>query len=199
MRVTRALWASLGAGTSIVLMGVGVLAAVSTLVAFNGWPGASGGGQTTPQAMLAQSAPAVERISTTPKIVVPEARPRPARRETSRARIPVETARGVPAVRVEPLRTGTGPILQRERDTADSPVTTPPVPEPTPGDPVRQAGTDLGKSTDQTVKDLGKAVEPLSPTLGKAVGDVGQVVGDTVQGVTDTVSDVLDAVIKPTP
>lgn len=203
--MTRALWASLGAGTSIVLMGVGVLAAVSTVVAFNGWPGASRGGGTTPSAMLAQGAPApaIERVATTPRIVVPDASSRE-RREGARGARPTDAAGDTGSARVVPdttSNTGTGTGTTPSRNVQGTTIApkVPPVPKSV-AEPVRQAGSELGSSTDQTVKDLGKAVEPISPTLSNAVGDVGQVVGDTVQGVTNTLSDVLDSVLaKPSP
>lgn len=185
-------------------MGVGVLAAVSTVVAFNGWPGASRGGGTTPSAMLAQSAPSqsIERVSDTPRIVVPDASSRE-RRGGARDTRPTDAAGDVGSVRVVDTtsNTGTGTGTTPSRNVQGTTIApkVPPVPESV-TEPVRQAGSELGGSTDQAVKDLGKAVEPISPTLSNAVGDVGRVVGDTVQGVTNTLSDVLDSVLaKPSP
>lgn len=182
-------------------MGVGVLAAVSTIVGFNGWPGAAGGTARTPQAMLAEAhrAPAIERVAATERIVVPEARTqRRAQRSATRVTTPA-TDDSAREVSLAPEQTMSTPVAPR-RVAGTGRTPTPAADEPKAGDPVRDAGDDLGSSTDQTVKDIGKVVEPVSPTLSNAIGDIGQVVGDTVQGVTNTLADVLDrALTKPSP
>lgn len=203
--MTRALWASLGAGTSLVLMGVGVLAAVSTIVGFNGWPGASRGAGATPSAMLAQSAPAplVEGITTPARIVVPDAPSRERRGSGGDSGLVDAAGGSVPAGAVPGATsdTGAGTGATPGRSVQGTSITPrPPVAPESVTEPVRKAGSELGNSTGQTVGDLGKAVAPVSPALGDAVGDVGGAVGDTVRVVTDTLSDALDsALTKPSP
>jgi len=206
MRVTRAVMASLGAGMSIVLMGVGVLAAVSAVVGFSGWPGAAAGGEETPRAMLAQSDPAGARgpASVRPRIVVPD--PIRAAAHHARATRSASPRAGVDGIarneRVSERKHDTGTKVLPQRHPAGTPDDDPPLIVDPPDrvvEDVRETGAELGNATDQTVKGLGKAVEPVSPTLAKTVDDVGQVVGDTIQGVTNSVSDLLLVVIKPTP
>jgi hypothetical protein len=183
-------------------MGVGILAAVSTVIAFRGWPGITESGVTTPRAMLAgdDRVPALERVASRASIVVPDTR-RSAGRERS--------ARSAPAAPATPGTTGTIRVVKPPTDTVDPPVVhkdpsaprqpQPPARTPSATAPVRQAGTDLGAASDTAAEGLGKALEPVSPTLGQTVKDAGTVVGDTVEGVTNTVSDLLDPLLNTKP
>src|SRR3954451_5996194 len=66
MRSTRALLATLGTSISLVAAGVVALFAVSTFVAFKGWPGIDDGGSAarTPGLVLRTAAPAVSPAAT---------------------------------------------------------------------------------------------------------------------------------------
>lgn len=188
----------------MVLVGAAVLAVVSTVVAFNGWPGAVSAEVAPPRAMLAeaQAAPTSTTASRPARVVVPDA-PAPRRRSVAAAerRDPGTGERGT--ARVRAVTPADGPVFSAPVTTTGSSVTArPPRPaqdDTAPTAPVRKLGADVGASTEQTVSDLGTSVDPVSPTLGKTVDDVGRVVGDTVEGVTNTAADLLDGLIVRRP
>jgi len=202
MRVTRAIVASLGTGMSLVLVGAVLLASVSTVVAFNGWPGSTAAVRDTPAAMLADaSVPEAEPRSSTPAaLVVPEA---PVRRSVARVAAerpaPADDATPAPRVALAPA-VGTsgsgGAAVRPSRASGEAPAqeepAAPAATRPSATETVRDVGADLGGALDTTVGDVGTTLDPVSPTLGQTVDDVGQVVSDTVQGLTNTVADVLD-------
>src|SRR3954452_9997961 len=81
MRSTRALLATLGTSISLVAAGVVALFAVSTFVAFKGWPGIDDGGSAarTPGLVLRTAAPAASPAATlapAARTLVVGARPR---------------------------------------------------------------------------------------------------------------------------
>lgn len=187
----------------MVLVGAAVLAVVSTVVAFHGWPGAVSAEVAPPRAMLAEAQSA--RTTTTAearaaRVVVPDA-PAPRRRTVAAAqrRDPGAGERGT--ARVRAVAPADGPVFNAPTTTTGASVTERPSrpAQEAPAAPVRKLGADVGASTEQTVSDLGASVDPVSPTLGKAVDDVGQVVGDTVEGVTNTAADLLDGLIVRRP
>ncbi|PTL58996.1 hypothetical protein [Paraconexibacter algicola] len=209
MRPTRVILASLGTGMSLVLVGVLLLASVSTVVAFKGWPGGAPQLPDTPAAMLADAGVPVQAdtVAARTALVVPEAPPtaraavRAPRRTAVPQAIPAPTDTHVEVTR-RPARkvTGNGAVMPA-REWGDGPGETAPAQKkPARRRPatevVREVGAGLGGALDTTVSEVGAKLDPVSPTLGQTVDDTGQVVGDTVQGVTNTVSDILDA-LKP--
>ncbi len=208
MRATRAILASLGTGMSLVLAGVVLLAAVSTVVAFNGWPGSTDLATQTPAAMLADAATpaAAERVSAPAALVVPEA-PRPVRQAVRRAsEDPIATGSPAQDATLAPqssssgssgAATGAAPLAAGDGGDPSG-TSSAPAPRPAGGtESVREAGAGLGGALDETVGDVGTSLAPVSPTLGQATDDIGRIVGDTVQGVTNTVADVLDGLLQP--
>ncbi len=203
MRASGAGWASVGAGTILVLIGALILAVVSTVVAFQGWPGASGSASAaTPTALLAAGADAGRVIDsglTGTAVRVPAARrapaspsPRPARRTGGEG--PAATAPRRAAV-VEPAAT---PVVREpagaDVESADSLAPAGPARDglDSTAETVRKAGDALGSTLGDTVGGVGQAAAPVSPTLGTVVDDVGAVVDDMVQGVTDSLGVVLE-------
>jgi len=202
MRVTRALWASLGAGMSIVLTGALILAAVSTFVAFQGWPGAAASQASTPAAMLADSATLIapRSVSASTPIVVPDA---PRERNDAASRPSSGTSAGLARTVIAGTTDGgalvgsSGAVGASGHIVGFGPTDEPPVPEPKLTDGVRDAGAALGTGATQSVDNIGDVVAPASPQLDQTVDAVGAAVGDTVQGVTNTVADVLDDLLAP--
>ncbi|HEX6388643.1 MAG TPA: hypothetical protein VFZ89_04340 [Solirubrobacteraceae bacterium] len=174
------------------------LMTVSTVVAFQGWPGiASVEGKTQPgQLATIDTGKRASHRAKPAALVVPKrpAAPRAAKQRT------------VPATRVS---AAAAPVTRKTVKTQTHPTTrpvvaasTPKVPqssapaarkEPTAGDPVRKAGADLGGSVSDAGSKLGDAVGAASPELGDVVKKVTDVVGDVVANTSDLVGKVIDA------
>lgn len=210
MRVTRALWASFGAGMCITVTGVVLLAAVSTVVAFRGWPGADLTQPSTPPAMLAEVAGFTEpddAATDAKPIVVPAAPARSTRRATTNRRRSASatnsSGKGSTRVATTEPTSGTAvppvPVAPASQPGASpaAPPSKAPAAAPKVGDGVRDLGSAVDAGAGNVTGALGDAVEPVSPTVGKTVGGVGEVVGDTVQGVTNVVAGVVDALTAP--
>jgi hypothetical protein len=205
MRASRAGWASVGAGTILVLIGALILAVVSTVVAFQGWPGASGPQSAAePTALLAAAATAAgvatDSELTGADVRVPAARRPPTAASSRPARTTEsERSRGAAPQRASVVEPAASPVVREPASADTSPAGTPapatPVQESldSTADTVRRTGDALGGTLGGTVGGLGEATTPVSPTLGQVVEDVGTVVDDTVQGVTDSLGVVIES------
>lgn len=210
MRASRALFASLGASLSLVLAGSLALATISTVVAFQGWPGVASGKRAAAEPQLRVAA--VGRASTTQAVAlrVPHrARPtQPRRRPTSAA---ARTTLRTPARRIATRATGTtatqahtgaAPAAMAMSAGAATTTRKPPKRVSVPSaEPVREIGNNLGGAVAGAGKGLGDAVANISPELGNVVKDVTGGLGTTVAGATQLVADVVDALTgaKKTP
>jgi len=205
MREWRAVLASFGASTCLILAGTIGLAAVSTVIAFQGWPGVKPQTGTSQDAVLAaaQVDPAHHRRGDEHAIVV---RPRSAgtpRRSTPRPALRTTTAKR--SAGTVPVSVHVSPPTRTAGASGGAAVTTTPsaaapkAPRPAgsgAGDPVRQVGDGLDGTVQQTTKGLGDVVRPISPTVANVLDNTGEAVGQTVKNVTDTVGAVLDG-LKP--
>jgi hypothetical protein len=200
----RAVLASFGASTSLVLAGAMALAAISTVVAFQGWPGVEPQAASASSAVVAQARTATHGAATSPRVVVVAKARRPVaahRRAapgiagTVVASTPVATN-----VSATPGRSGGSPTEGATSSFSAEPSVdaqkTPKQTSASAGDPIRKVGDGLGGGVQQTTKSLGDTVRPVSPALGNTLDNTGKALSNTVQKVTDTVGALLDA-LKP--
>lgn len=204
MRAWRAVLASFGASTSLVLAGAMGLAAVSTIVAFQGWPGVEPQNAAARGAVVAQARTASSRtVRESAVVVVPTARrvaplraSAPRAQRTTVATTPVRTNVSVTPSQFRGGHTqgATSSISAApggEAEKAPTKQTSSSV-----GDPVRRVGEGLDGTVQQTTKSLGDGVRPVSPALSNTLDETGQALGETVKAVTDAVGAVLDG-LKP--
>jgi hypothetical protein len=214
MRFARALLASFGAGTCLVLAGTLAMTTLSTVVAFSGLPGLrAGGADTTPPAVLAAAGPGAGTADVVP---APVALARPA----APSRTTTATTR---TRRASALRVATGGAVAATQ-TAGSvvpqagPNTTTPAPTPSAasgggsgslpkavvspgakarpspavtapsGGPLRDVGTTAGGIVAGVGGGLAETVRPVSPPAATIVGDTTKAAGDTVEAATGTVA-----------
>jgi hypothetical protein len=204
VRASRALFASLGASLSLVLAGSLALATISTVVAFQGWPGVASGQRSVSESQL-QVASAPASVTRATALMMTTRRPRPAapaHQEARRAPVrtttapPAQTAsRDVAGSKATQAHPASAPASATLSGAGPSRTTTKPkkVVVPVDAEPVRRIGNDLGSVVAGAGQGLGDSVSQLSPELGKVVSDVTTGVGTTVAATTQLVADVLDA------
>jgi hypothetical protein len=214
MRASRALLASLGASTALVLAGTLALAAVSTVVAFRGWPGVSLPQGHPDGTIVADARRASEHTArhSSPIVVSETARAaQPSRvavrrqaRRSVRSRAPhtgavgsaaTPTAQALPAATPAPVRTTAQPQPHATPATGVAPAVA--ALPAKPGQAVAKVTTkvteNLGGAVGDTGAAVGAVVRPASPTLADTVDAATQGVGRTVKDVGQTVSNVLNA------
>lgn len=187
------------------------LMAVSTVVAFQGWPGVYAKGSSDKADMLARVAAPAETKHTSSKakasLTVPHRAPAP---PPAVRKKPAAVAPKVAAVTasVAPARHTNGKINAQAHPAAQAANVASVVParETTAstgkpaykaGDPVRKVGNDLGGTVAGVGKGLGDTVAKISPKLGETVEKVTQAVGQVVAGATDAVGAVVDKLAHP--
>ncbi len=203
--------ASLGATLTLVLAASLALAAVSTVVAFQGWPGVQMNHTHDKAEVLAAVAPAssAERASAkgSPSLTVPHRAPAPPR-PAHHAAPTVAPHRVATVSSVAPSRGTSGRVSVQAHPAAQAANVASAVPPANknastgkpaykPGDPVRKVGNDLGGTVAGAGKGLGDTVSKVSPALGETVTKVTQAVGQVVAGATDAVGKVLDDLTHP--
>jgi hypothetical protein len=205
VRFTRGFLAGLGAATSLVLAGSLALLALSTVVAFKGWPELRSAPPRTETASLAISAATTSAASAP---VVPLARPR---RTGARGHARPSSRR----VGVRPTTDGStsrpaGPFDRpdtQDRGTARNQAASQPSqekaePEPgerKPADAVRETTKPLADGVRDLTDGLGDTLEPASPTLNETVDGLGQTLGTTVEGLGEAVGNVVDGLLGKGP
>ena len=212
MRFARALLASLGASTCLVLAGTLAMATLSTVVAFSGLPGLSAGGaNAAPTAVLAAAAPpsAAGRDAAAVSLARPALPRRPAtsrRRAASRPALAV-TATGTarpersassttPPTMTTPGNDATGDLGRPPEDQGPGGATRPQAPStPDLSPPLREVGTKLGDTVATAGDGLAETLEPISPPVATVVEGTGKVAGDTVTTATEVVVGVLDGLL----
>lgn len=190
MRATRAYLTSLGTTGLLVLSSVLVLIFGSTLVAFEGWPGASGGSE--PQSVLV-AAQVNPEPGTGPEELAAAAAP--VADAVALAAVPVVAAQGaVPGAPGGGDDGGPGPGDPGGGDPVQPPVgevpgepgATPTDPEPPPGDTSLVDG--LADGLESTTTYLGDdVVGQMSPDLGTLLTDTGESLTDLVRALDGTV------------
>ncbi len=210
MRFARALLASIGAGTCLVLAGTLAMATLSTVVAFSGLPGLrADGADTTPPAILAAAEPGpgtadVGRAPVALALPAVTERPRATAAAAGRAASPrAGTARaqagaqagiaGAPqtvagaTTPASPANAasggGTGALPQSDPPSGAKSHAAPGVTAPG-GGPVRDVGTAVGG----IVGGLTGTVQPVSPPAAAIVGEAGK----AVEGATGAVAGAVD-------
>lgn len=202
MRFTRGLLAGIGAATSLVLAGSLALLAVSTVIAFKGWPELRAAEAPTETATLAvAAAPKADGPDRAVKLAAP---PRPAGRaeRSRRSRADATTERAglgsqVPASTKRTTRTRfpvTDTRPPASTDGADTPRAQPD-PAPRPSDGVRDTTQPLADGVREVTDDLGDSLAPASPGLDQTVDGLGETVGTTVEGLGDAVGNVVDGLL----
>jgi len=216
MRFARALLASFGAGTCLVLAGTLAMATLSTVVAFSGLPGlGAGGADTTPPAILAAAVSGAGTADVVPDpvaLATPTVSSRPAATGAQGAPVPRVATAGAQAV--APIATAAAPQTGLSATTPTSPASTvsgagaaslppfraspgakapadPAVTAPVTG-PVRDVGTAVGGIVAGLGDDLAETVQPLAPPVATIVGETTKVAGETVVAATDVVATMVE-------
>ena len=178
MRVTRGLFASLGASGSVAAAGAFALLALSTFIGVRGWPGG-------------------ETVRVAPKTLVVADATAPRAQRAGRASSALRQARLLAATEPvsRPVAAARGRLGSPARATAPRPPAVAPKPAPAPvvSEPSRTptpAAPAPSSPVAQTVRDTGA-------TAGAVVTPVSPPVGQTVTQATDTVAGVVDGVLKP--
>lgn len=203
MRADRAYIASLGTTGVLLASAVLLLAVVSTLVAFRGWPGTGlaedighlvvgeqeravplGG----PKEAARNAAAAAAAVARTPARGSAAAAPRPAPRTSREPQRPV----------TPPGRGGARDFRLRPRQRTRIPTPRPPQPRPRPRSPVlvlpdtpvtaevERLTTGLADATQSVTDDLGQTVGGLSPPLGVTVTDIGRLLAELLRNLGQT-------------
>ena len=192
MRADRAYIAGLGTTGVLVASAVLLLAVVSTLVAFRGWPG-SDAAEDTGNLIVGESERAL--VVRGPARIAREAAPAagavaetaaPGTAAAASARAP-RTAAGPtrpeggrrPPVELPPCRRCTPELPEPERPRPPDP------PDPPPETPVaaelQRLTSGLGATTQGVTDGLGQTVGTLSPPLGQTLIDTGQVLAELLR------------------
>ena len=200
VRFTRGFLAGLGAATSLVLAGSLALLAISTVVAFNGWPELRSAEPPSETATLAViSAPAAAAAQPV-KLAAPVRRPQPPSQGVA-SRQSATTAKTAPST--EPPASAPLPqdIPRRRAGDVSSSDTSEPAPaaETPPPLGVGETTQPLADGVRKVTKDLGDTLVPNSPTLNQTVDGVGETVGTTVEGLGDAVGNVVGGLLGRSP
>ena len=187
MRANRAYIASLGTTTVMIASAVLLLAVVSTLVAFNGWPGAgiardvgslvvkepdSSVRLTGPEQLLADTLPGAADVAAEPIPATPVA--------AAAATAPASDAAG--ALPVAGIGGGGGEVTPTPNGVSNGPVV-PVAPTNGPsaaGLPPLLPDNSAGRGVSGLTNTLGDTTQGLSGTLGDTLGILGPELGNTV-------------------
>ena len=202
---TKALFASLGAGITLVAAAALALLTISAVFAFGGWSNPVSEAVTKPALVFDQVNPSdrdgsrILARSRDRRIVARAPRPARAERRTPRPAATRTRARatGPAATSVSAPGSGSAPALELpvERRPAAPPVAAPPAPKT--GDQVRKVGDSLSTAVQSTGTALADATQPLAPPVSAAVQQVLNIVADVVRRTTDGLGNTLDALLPP--
>jgi hypothetical protein len=192
MRVTRGLYASLGASGSLLAGGACLLLLASAVIAYRGWPNVSDVVVSSRSVTLSG---AHERSHPTQRVVVASpASGGPASAPAARRTGERQTARGgVPPVRP---RAAT-PVRQASPAPAPAPSSVSPAPStPTPASAPSTSPTDrttdpVAQAVTQTGREVGGDLGAVNPDAGAAVEQTTATAGDVVEQVGDTAGGLL--------
>jgi hypothetical protein len=208
MRSTRALLATLGTSISLVAAGVLALFAVSTFVAFKGWPDIRDGGSSRqPGLVLPTAVPAASPAAA----LVPAGRtlvlgarassttaPRSGIRGTRERSVP---APGSPTATDTPTASTPGPASSAPAPSTAGGSGTPSTPagQPKVGDVVRDTAGAVSGATRDLTGAAGQALTPVSPAVGTTVQQTGDTAASTVDGAARTAAGVVDTLLPAQP
>ncbi len=219
MRSIRALLASFGAGTCLVLAGTLAMATVSTIVAFSGLPGIRAQTAALPASVLAAAAPSAGTMQAlaTPRVVALPAvstrasvgraiAGRAPSRDTASAGSSSSTTLGDPPRTAgvdQPPKAGApsgsaaaGGASGSSAGSKPSAAAVPAAPRPpAAGGPVGTAGAALGGAVAGVGGGVAKTVEPVAPGVSIVTGDAGKSSGATVTGATEAAAGALDGLL----
>jgi hypothetical protein len=201
---TKALFASLGAGITLVATAALALLTISAVFAFGGWSNPVSEAVTKPALVFEQANPSgrdgarILARSGKRRIVAPAPRAVRAERRTARPASTRTRARARPAATsVSAPGSGTAPALELPvvRRPAAPTVAAPPAPKT--GDHVRKVGDTLSAVVQDTGTALADATQQLAPPVSAAVQQVLNIVADVVRRTTDGLGNTLDALLPP--
>jgi hypothetical protein len=193
----RAYIAGFGTTGVVVVSAVLLLAVVSTLVAFRGWPEAQGPLRSTGKLVIraGEPSPHAEGLAKAPR----RAAPAGADRAESAPGARTTTRRATPARATQPPTLPTlasPPAVPRDLDLADtgegagsSEGVSPPGPGPSSPPPRPPERSGLGSVTEG----IGYTTQGLTNSLGQTVGTLDPQLGGTVQGAGSALSELLHA------
>jgi hypothetical protein len=191
---------SLGAGGSLVGASLVVAAILSSVIAFQGWPGATAGGDGGSVTLQDRAAPAVAKpVQATPATSaarVEGATPAQARRRgaTRRTTAPGPTPRRRGSAPAAPQTGGSAPVQSPASPASPSPRGTEPAPtrstppaqhpsQPTPASPVPDRPvTTVVDTVQNAVPPLPQPVQPVVDTVNQVADGAAMTVDDTVGG-----------------
>lgn len=207
MRSARALLASLGAGTCLILAGTLAMVSLSTVVAFSGLPGMRLDDGATPPALLAAAAePAGRQAAADARepavLALPAAPPEAVAAPVAAAATPTPPAGPVGSAPTPPSLPAPAPVPAAPAGGAapsvpatpappSTPAPAPPAPAPAAG-PLRDLGGGAGEAVEGIVGGVGQTATPISPSVGGVVVETGRLLGDTVPAVTEALSALLE-------
>jgi hypothetical protein len=199
MRASRAYIAGFGTTSVLVASALLLLAVVSALVAFRGWPGAGFAENISslvvdePQRLAVEGPPQVA-LNAAPAAAAVAGSPAPgtAAASTGTTTPAVADVRSAPVATVSPVGTEGGANL---RDIPPDPENSPPV-DRTPADEprggllpetplspqVNRITGGLGDTTQGLTDNLGNTVGGINPQLGQTVTDTGRMLAELVRG-----------------
>jgi hypothetical protein len=181
------------------------LLTVSTVVAFQGWPGLDTSHTSVHADTLATASAATRSTHDGEAKALVVAHPAPVRRATPHKRPAshrttiVASATPVTAVKTTKLAR---PAVAPPAATAvqSSPPVTAKAPaksRPAAGDPVRKVGAGLGGTVADAGTHLNGVLANVSPTLGKVVQNVANAVAGVVAGTSQLVAGLVDRLVNP--
>jgi hypothetical protein len=202
MSSARAYLAALGTSLSLVVAGTIALLALSTFVAFHGWPGISDGGRADVPDLVVSAAG--EAPGTQGSAVAPQTAPlvlgsrasapatAPARQGTLGARERSGTA-PAPDATATPNEGASASPGNGQSTTAPPPATPT---RPKAGDLVRNTGSVVADTTRDVTGTAGHVLTPVSPDAGAAVEQTGDTVAGTVGTATKTIAGAVDGLVS---
>jgi hypothetical protein len=185
MRATRALVGSLGAGISLAVAGSLAMLAISSVVAFRGWPDdlAAPGANPTALSAPALQRSALHRRSTATAIVLP-ARPHGARATLAPASGAVIRRSAV----------GSATLASRAGPATGTATATPGTGRPS-GGPAHSSDATTGDAIRKTSHGAADAVRPVAPPAGAAIDSAGATAGDAVDAVGGAAAGITGGVL----
>jgi hypothetical protein len=201
MSSTRALFASIGAGASLVAAAALALLVVGTVFAFGGSGGNLRSASAKPAFILDGSAgrapgisPGPQPVAVAPVLLRPQPHPRPQARRERPARADVTPVPVAPPQ----ARVVVKPMLRNA--TVVAAVPQPPIAAPAAirtRDAVRRVGAGISSTVQDTGTTLAAATDSLGPPVSQAVQDVLDRLAIALKRTTDGLAGTLDKVLAP--
>jgi hypothetical protein len=202
MRVTKGLWAALGAGTSLAAAALLALATMGVVLAVGGWPSGRYVSHDGSVALQAQRAAATQRPATTAAKPAARARTHPAAPRHAGRQVALDHPTAHRPVSATPApkagapaaapSTGSAPASSGPGSGATTTTTTPVTKvTQTVTAPVTKVTATVGTTVTKVTDTAGTILDPVSPTVGQTLTQTGQQAGQTIDEVGQTVGGIV--------